>query len=136
MRSKAPLHVSKSINVIKDSLLHAVKFFQDSGGDAISHSKSDVLSVLDAARDPVVGDHIVIAHVDQVHDGNIQDGHTEPTLGIILVQEAYVSVDGVFLEISVHFGGKRGGEAVRLISFAVNTAKLGPFVVVDVHSRG
>lgn len=78
------------------SELHTQSFFQQGGGQGVSHSDSLLLTIFAGGSFvPVPRQEIVVHFVDEINGGNVGDPHTERT----------VTVDGIFLEISVHFIG-------------------------------
>lgn len=69
-------------------------FFNEGWGDSVSHSDSLLLSIFAAGSlVPIPRVDVVIEFVYKVNTGNIADPHTERT----------ITVNGVFLEIPVHF---------------------------------
>mmetsp|Transcript_33310 Transcript_33310/g.30255 ORF Transcript_33310/g.30255 Transcript_33310/m.30255 type:complete len:208 (-) Transcript_33310:85-708(-) len=100
-----------------------VELFQDGSGNAISHSESGTFTVLDRCFDPIVWNHIIVGKVDNIDDSNIENPHTEPT----------ISIDGVFLEISVTFVVQRTWETVRGINLGIATKQGSIFVIVNIH---
>ena len=71
-------------------------FFKSGGGDSILHSDSFLLTIADGGSlAPIPGNEVVIHLMEEVASEDVAQPHTEGT----------VTVDGVFLEISVHFVG-------------------------------
>ena len=74
--------------------LNAHTIFHDSRGNCILHSDSFLLSVSERGSSaPIPGENVVIHLVHEIGDEDIGGPHTERT----------VTVDGVLLEISIHF---------------------------------
>ena len=74
--------------------LNTVAIFEDGGSESVSHSDSFFLSVLNRGCSvPIPGEDVVIKLVEEVNEENVAEPHAERT----------VTVNSVFLEVSVHF---------------------------------
>ena len=77
-------------------ILQTSGFFNQSRGKSISHSNSALFSIFTGGCFvPVPRQEIVVAFVTQIKSGDVHNPHTERT----------ITINGVFLEISVHFVG-------------------------------
>jgi len=76
------------------SILNTYAFFQNCGRDGISHSHTLFFSVFASCSFvPVPWDHVCIKHMASIDDGDEKNPHGKGT----------VTVECIFLEISVHF---------------------------------
>jgi hypothetical protein len=76
--------------------LDTVTVFHDCGGDGIFNSDSFFLTISHGGVPvPIPREDVIVHFVKQISDENIAGPHTERA----------VTVDGVFLEISIHFVG-------------------------------